>query len=127
MYEKSSKREFDGKIKAWRRALHKWDEPHILKSNPIVSLDENADSSGNPVEEIKGDDRKINEGVSSFCQSCYGHPCVCDDLEWRAQSPKNTHIVSGNGEIDGIKVPYVTIGAPVLPSYDFEEDEDDVL
>lgn len=41
-YEKQSKRTFDGRVKAWRRAIHKWDEGHPPAStvvNPTERVD----------------------------------------------------------------------------------------
>lgn len=52
-YEKMSKRDFEGRIKAWRRALHLWDNvddrpdsnPHISSKNPFASASDVVSSS----------------------------------------------------------------------------------
>lgn len=45
-YEKVSKRMFDGRIKAWRRAIHKWDDPTakvVDSQSEAIEIDENTE------------------------------------------------------------------------------------
>ncbi|KAL1530410.1 hypothetical protein AB1Y20_001315 [Prymnesium parvum] len=37
IFEKSAKRAFDGKVKAWRRALHAWDAAHPAQQQEVPS------------------------------------------------------------------------------------------
>lgn len=61
-YEESSKRQFDGRVKAWRRDLHKWD---VMDNIEKVAVPLNGIANNNKSKEVESGE-VVENGSSGF-------------------------------------------------------------